>query len=93
MIGNFGDDPIDQYKVRVIDKATNYFYFDSGIIKINSTTNKYKYNLGDLSVYGDDLWIAIEAKEAIGTVQLANRSGIMLHQSRSPVQYGFLAPA
>lgn len=80
--GDFGDDGNDQYKVRIIDKATNYFYFDSGRIDINSS-NKYEYNLGDLSVYGDNLWIAIEAREGIGDVTVANRS--RYYESATPI--------
>jgi hypothetical protein len=72
--GEYGDDENDQYRVRVIDKATNDFYFDSGKININTLTNKYAYNLGDLSAYGDDLWIAIETREGTETIGLANRS-------------------
>jgi hypothetical protein len=72
--GEFGNDGNDQYRVRVIDKATNDFYVDSGKITINTVTNKYAYNLGDLSAYGKDIWIAVEAREGIGNISLANRS-------------------
>ena len=73
--GDFGDDGNDQYRVRIIDKATTEFYFDSGKIDINPT-NKYVYNLGNLSAYGDNFWIAVEAREIIASqgMGLANRS-------------------
>ena len=72
--GEFGNDENDQYRVRIIDKTSSDILFDSNKISINSITNKYAYNLGDLSVYGEDIWVAIEAREGIGTNGLANRS-------------------
>jgi hypothetical protein len=72
LVGDFGDDEYDQYRVRIIDKATTEILFDSGMIGINSS-NKYEYNLGDLSAYGDDFWIAVEAREII-EMGTANRS-------------------
>ena len=78
-----GSHPNDQYQVRIIDKATNEFVFDSGRIDIN-LSNKYVYNLGDLSVYiGDDLYIAIEARQGVGDIGLANRS--RYYAAHSPV--------
>jgi hypothetical protein len=75
LVGDFGDDGNDQYRVRIIDKTTTEYYFDSGKIDIN-LSNKYVYNLGDLSAYGDNFWIAIEAREGIVSlgIGLANRS-------------------
>ena len=79
----FGNDGNDQYRVRIIDKSTTEYYFDSGKISIDPITNKYSYNLGDLSAYGGDIWIAIEAREGIGSISLANRS--RYYKSASPV--------
>jgi len=71
---NFGDGVNDQYRVRIIDKATTGFLLDSGRIDINSS-NEYEYNLGDLSAYGDidSYWIGIEARDQ-GELGLVNRS-------------------
>jgi S-layer homology domain len=68
-----GNHPNNQYSVRIIDRATNEFVFDSGKIDINQTNN-YVYNLGDLSAYGENLYIAIEARQGLGNIGLANRS-------------------
>lgn len=82
LIGNFGDDENDQYRVRIIDTATSEFLRESGKIDINSTDN-YVYN-ADLSEYiGKDLWIRIEAREEIGDLGLVNRSSY--NASCSPV--------
>lgn len=78
-----GSHPNDKYQVRLINKATSEFLFDSGRIDINSS-NKYLYNLGDLSAYiGEDLYIAIEARQGVGDIGLANRS--RYYASCSPV--------
>lgn len=82
LVGNFGDDGNDSYKVRIINRDTGEFAYDSGTIAINSS-NQYNLNLGDLSVYGENLWVAIEAREGIGNVFLANRS--RYYASASPV--------
>jgi len=75
LVGDFGDDGNDHYKVRIIDKAMGDIVFDSGKIDIN-LSNKYVYNLGDLSAYGGNFWIAIEAREIIESpgMGFANRS-------------------
>ena len=85
LVGDFGDDGNDQYRVRIIDKATTEFYFDSGMIAINSS-NKYVYNLGNLSAYGGNFWIAIEAREIIESqgMGLANRSRYYAEPNSKP---------
>ncbi|MEJ2658071.1 MAG: PEP-CTERM sorting domain-containing protein [Desulfobacterales bacterium] len=77
-----GSNPYDRYQLRIIDKATGLFLFDSGGIAIDPS-NKYLYNLGNLSAYGENLYIAIEARQGVGDIGLANRS--RYYASYSPV--------
>jgi hypothetical protein len=73
LVGNFGNDVNDKYEVKVINRDTGDFVDRYADIAINSL-NQYSLDLGDLSVYGDNFWLRIEAKEGIGDVELANRS-------------------
>jgi len=77
-----GSHPNDQYQLRIIDKATGEFYFDSGRIDINPS-NKYVYNLVGISAYAENLYFAIEARQGVGDIGLANRS--RYYASSSPV--------
>jgi hypothetical protein len=73
LVGNFGDDVNDKYEVKVMNRDTGDWVDRYADIAINSL-NQYSLDLGDLSVYGDNFWLRIEAREGIGDVELANRS-------------------
>lgn len=73
----------DQYRVRIIDDS-GYIFFDSGKIPVNAS-NLYDYHLGDLSGYGPNISIAIEARESVDQYGIANRSRYYASASESPV--------
>jgi len=80
----FGSDGYeDRYRVRIIGDS-GYIFFDSGNIPI-SASNLYDYYLGDLSGYGPDISIAIEAREYVDQYGMANRSRYYASASESPV--------
>jgi len=69
----FGSEGVeDEYRVRIIEDTLG-IVFDSGKIPVNAS-NLYDYYLGDLSGYGPDFFIAIEAREKVDQYGVANRS-------------------
>jgi len=72
---NFTFGGLDHYKVRVIDKETAEYYYDSGRIEIKEVLQQYEYVIEEdlLNLYGDNIWVTIEARDQ--TEQgLVNRS-------------------
>jgi hypothetical protein len=79
----------DHYRVRIMDKEARWrgVLFED-IVDIN-TSDKYTYNFGDVSEYGEseNLYIAIEAREGVEGIDLANRSRYYASCSPPPVSH------
>ena len=60
---NFMSGGSDEYRVRVQDKDTSYYYYDSGRIDIKEGVQEYEWVINEdlFEVYGDNIWICIEA--------------------------------